>query len=92
MPTNADLRKLGEGYLVKERGGDLKTQINNAVKEIIAAAEKERTACIYNLSVYVAYEDFCNAFLNGVKTEFPEIDVSVSTNGAINSYVFSWKE
>lgn len=92
MPTNADLRKLGKGYLVKERGGDLKTQINNAVKEIIAAAEKERTTCIYNLSVYVDNERFCNEFLNGVKTEFPDIDVSVSPIVNTMSYEFSWKD
>lgn len=92
MTTKADLRKLGEGYAARQLYRDLKIQINNAVREIIAAAEKERTTCIYNLSVYVDNERFCNEFLNGVKTEFPDIDVSVSPIGITMSYEFSWKD
>jgi hypothetical protein len=92
MTTKADLRKIGEGYLAKERANDLKIQINNAVREIIAAAEKERTTCIYNLAVYVKDTEFCNEFLNGVKAEFPDIDVSVSPIAITMSYEFSWKD
>lgn len=92
MTTKADLRKIGEGYLAKERANHLKAQIINAVNEIIAAAEKERTTCTYNIRDNFDDVEFCNEFLNGVKTEFPDIDVSVSRIIKTMSYEFSWKD
>ena len=92
MTTKADLRKLGEGYLAKVRDAALTANIEQAMKGIIENAKKENTTSIYNLAVYVNDEKFCNEFLNGVKTEFPDIDVSVSPIGITMSYEFSWKD
>lgn len=95
MPTKAELRRLvmyitPEEYSMKKREESLIKAITRAKNDIITKAK-------YGLTIsgtFTIYEDesYRNAFLNGVKAEFPDIDVSVSTDSGLITYTFSWKD
>ena len=94
MTTKADLRSTADGYPAKKRMDLINANIREAKLRIIHDAEYGRYHSDYNLYVYNDDDkEYCNAFLTGVKSEFPGIDVSVvCIDVNYTKYTFSWKE
>ena len=93
MTTKADLRTTADGYAAKERIDLLNRIIREANLRIIHDAQYGKYHSNYNLCAYNDDKEYCNAFLTGVKSEFPDIDVSVYVVDVnYTAYRFSWKE
>lgn len=89
MTTKADLRSAADGYAAKARDRD----IREAKLRIILDAQYGKYHSDYNLCSYNADKEYCNAFLTAVKSEFPDIDVSVAfIDECHTTYRFSWKD
>jgi hypothetical protein len=93
MPTKAELRTIADGYVAKARMDLLNNIIREAKGDIREQAELGKYHSRYNVYVYNADTEYCNAFLTGVKSEFPDIDVSVAfIDECHTTYRFSWKD
>jgi hypothetical protein len=94
MPTKADLRTVADGYLAKARMDLLNNIIREAKVLIRNQAERGKYHFCYNVYVYNSDTEYCSAFLNGVKSEYPDIDVSVDhiDEEGYTTYRFSWKD
>lgn len=93
MTTKSDLRTVADGYAAKARMELLNTIIREAKGHIREQAELGKYHSRYNVYVYNADKEYCSAFLNGVKSEYPDIDVSVAfIDESHTTYRFSWEE
>ena len=93
MTTKADLRTTADGYAAKERMVLLNANIREAKLRIINGAEHGKYHSDYHLCLYNDVQEYCNEFLTGVKSEFPDIDISVVLIDAhYTTYRFSWKD
>lgn len=94
MTTKAELRTVADGYVAKARMELLNVIIREAKVRIREQAELGKYHSCYNVYVYNADKEYCSAFLNGVKSEYPDIDVSVDhiDEEGYTTYKFSWKE
>jgi len=93
MTTKAELRIVADGYAAKARMDLLNNIIREAKVGIREQAELGKYHSCYNVYVYNTDKEYCSAFLTGVKSEFPDIDVSVHhVDEGYTTYKFSWKE
>ena len=93
MTTKADLRTAADGYAAKERIDLMNHNIHEAKLRIIRDAQYGKYHSDYNLCAYNDDKEYCNGFLTGVKSEFPDIDISVVCIDAnYAKYTFSWKD
>jgi hypothetical protein len=98
MPTKAELRALVDEYKAKEQENVLRREallnklISDAKNDIIFRAQKGLTmSSLFTSSASKEFRDtFTDAFINGVKAEYPDIDVIIYYDTTI-SYEFSWK-